>query len=132
MAKLRIVRPITLIWGARQAEGLYLRPAVARWQRQWPDFRFVAALSDGATQEGDDAFAGRVDAALAAHCPELADHEVYACGSPAMVHAVREMALGRCGLDAASFHADVFAEGPAPQTPASRPPALHDTVQRSE
>jgi NAD(P)H-flavin reductase/ferredoxin len=113
MAKRRIVRPITLIWGAHRAEGLYLRPAVARWQRQWPDFRFVAALSDGAAGEGDDAFAGRVDAALAAHCPDLAGHEVYACGSPAMVHAVREMAVRHCGLDAAGFHADVFVEGPA-------------------
>jgi CDP-4-dehydro-6-deoxyglucose reductase/terephthalate 1,2-dioxygenase reductase component len=128
MAKRRIVRPITLIWGARRAEGLYLRPAVARWQRQWPDFRFVAALSDGAVQEGGDAFSGRVDEALAAHCPELAGKEVYACGSPAMVHAVREVAVGRCGLDASFFHADVFVEGPAAHAAQTMVPAASATA----
>lgn len=119
MAKRRIARPITLIWGARRAEGLYLRPAVARWQRQWPDFRFVAALSEGVAQAPDDAYAGRVDEALAAHCPDLAGHEVYACGAPGMVHAVREMAVRRCGLDGAAFHADVFVDGSAASTSAT-------------
>ena len=110
MAKRRIDRPITLIWGARRAEGIYLRTAVARWQRQWPSFRFVAALSEEA---GDDANACRVDQALATHCHELAGHELYCCGSPGMVNAVRDMAVQRCGLDAADFHADVFVDGPA-------------------
>lgn len=117
MAKRRITRPIMLIWGARQADGIYLSAAVARWQRQWPDFRFVAALSEDTTQAPDGAFAGRVDQALAAHCPDLAGHEVYACGSPGMVQAVREMAQ-RCGHEAADFHADVFVDGPAAATPA--------------
>ena len=117
MAKRRIARPITLIWGARQAEGIYLSAAVARWQRQWPDFRFVAALSEDTTQAPDGAFAGRVDEALAAHCRDLAGHEVYACGSPGMVQAVREMAR-RCGHNTANFHADVFVDGPAAATPA--------------
>jgi len=110
MAKRRIERPITLIWGARRSEGIYLLTAVAKWQRQWPSFRFIAALSEKA---GDDAFAGRVDQALIAHCPELAGHELYCCGSPGMVHAVREMAVQQCGLHAADFHADVFVDGPA-------------------
>ncbi|GAA4352696.1 CDP-6-deoxy-delta-3,4-glucoseen reductase [Variovorax defluvii] len=112
MAKRRIERPITLIWGARRAEGIYLRSAVAKWQRRWPDsFRFVAALSE---EDGvEEAFAGRVDEALHTHCPDLADHTVYACGSPGMVQAVRELAVQRLGLAAADFHADVFVEGPA-------------------
>jgi hypothetical protein len=36
-----------------------------------------------------------------------------------MVQAMREMALGRCGLDAADFHTDVFVDGPAAQPTAS-------------
>jgi NAD(P)H-flavin reductase len=42
MLKRRIDRPVTLIWAARQAEGIYLRAAVARWQKQWPQMRFVS------------------------------------------------------------------------------------------
>ena len=115
MAKRRIERPITLIWGARRAEGIYLRSAVARWQRQWPgSFRFIAALSEKPGDDAsEDAFAGRVDQALQARCPELAGHELYCCGSPAMVQAVRELAVRQLGLAAGDFHADVFVEGPA-------------------
>ncbi|VTU19588.1 2Fe-2S iron-sulfur cluster-binding protein [Variovorax sp. PBL-E5] len=112
-AKRRIERPITLIWGARYADGIYMRTAIAKWQRQWPRFRFVAALSDGAVDAPDDVFAGRADEALAAHCPALAGHEVYCCGSPAMVAGVRDTAVHHCGLDAVDFHADVFVDGPA-------------------
>jgi NAD(P)H-flavin reductase/ferredoxin len=114
MAKRRIERPVTLIWGARRTDGIYLRAALAKWQRQWASFRFVAALSEETADASDgEAFAGRVDQALAAHCPELAGHELYCCGSPGMVNAVRDMAVQRCGLGAADFHADVFVDGPA-------------------
>ena len=116
MAKRRIERPITLIWGARRAEGIYLRSAVAKWQRQWPgSFCFIAALSEDPGDDAtEDAFAGRVDQALQARCPELAGHELYCCGSPGMVQAVRELAVRQLGLAAGDFHADVFVEGPAP------------------
>jgi CDP-4-dehydro-6-deoxyglucose reductase/terephthalate 1,2-dioxygenase reductase component len=110
MAKRRVERPITLVWGARRADGIYLRAAVAKWQKQWPGFRFIAALSDEAA---DDAFAGRTDEALATHRPDLSGHDLYCCGSPGMVNAVRDAAVHRCGLDAADFHADVFVDGPA-------------------
>ncbi len=112
LARRRVQRPITLIWGARTAAGLYLRSAVARWQAAWPDFRFVPALDDASDAAEHGAFAGRVDAALLGHCPALAGHELYCCGSPVMVAAVRAAALG-CGLAAADFHADVFVDGPA-------------------
>jgi len=122
LARRRVDRPITLIWGARQEDGIYMRPAVAKWQRQWPAFRFVAALSepsDSSASEGS--FAGRVDEALAAHCPALAGHELYCCGSPGMVHAVRDTAVHRCGLDTSAFHADVFVEGPAAESASALP-----------
>lgn len=114
MAKRRVERPVTLIWGARRAEGIYLRSAVAKWQRQWPaSFRFIAALSEEAAEDTEDAFAGRVDQALQARCRDLAGHELYCCGSPGMVQAVRELAVRQLGLAAADFHADVFVDGPA-------------------
>ncbi|MGF6346839.1 FAD-binding oxidoreductase [Variovorax sp. W2I14] len=112
MLKRRIDRPITLIWAARQADGIYLQPAVARWQKQWPQMRFVSALSDDGAA-GDADFAGRADEALLATCTDLKGHELYCCGSPAMVNAVRDAAVRHRGLDARDFHSDVFVEGPA-------------------
>ncbi len=116
MLKRRIQRPITLIWGARDAGGLYLRTAVERWQKQWPGFRFVAAMSDMPADAAGDAFAGRVDEALNIACADLAGHVVYCCGSPPMVSAVRAAAFGK-GLLTEDFHADVFVVGPS-STPA--------------
>ena len=112
MLKKRAQREITLIWGAREPGGLYLRAAVERWQKQWPGFRFIAALSDVPAEAAGDAFAGRVDQALQANCPDLGGHVVYCCGSPPMVAAVRAAASGQ-GLAADDFHADVFVPGPS-------------------
>ena len=112
MLKRGISRPLTLIWGARQAEGLYLPSAVERWQKHWPDFRYIAALSDTAQECLGSAFAGRVDAALRSHCPDLHGHALYCCGAPPMVDAVRR-AAAEIGLAASDFHADVFVPGPA-------------------
>ncbi len=116
LLKRRVKRAVTLIWGARDATGLYLRQAVERWQKQWPDFRFVPALSELPAEDVGDAFAGRVDQALRAHFPDLSGHEVYCCGSPPMVAAVR-VAATEGELAPADFHADVFVPGP------SAPPA---------
>lgn len=112
MMKRRIQRPITLVWGAREPGGLYLLSAVERWKKQWPDFRFIPALSAVPADVLPGAFAGRVDRALQALCTDLSGHVVYCCGSPPMVAAVRNTASA-AGLAAADFHADVFVPGPA-------------------
>lgn len=114
MLKRRVKRPATLIWGAREANGLYLRPAVERWQKQWPDFRFIPALSDGPVDSVTNAFTGRVDQALRANFTALSGHVVYCCGSPMMVSAVRS-AAAEAGLAPDDFHADVFVPGPSAQ-----------------
>ena len=112
MLKKRVRRDILLIWGAREPGGLYMRSAVERWQKQWPGFRFVAALSDVPADAAGNAFAGRVDEALHATCADLAGHVVYCCGSPPMVSAVRAAAAEK-GLACEDFHADVFVPGPS-------------------
>ena len=109
-AKRRITRDITLIWGARESSGLYLPAAVDKWRKAWPGLRYVPALSDVTTPD-PGIFAGRVDQALTACHPSLAGHVVYACGSPAMVDAVRQAAL-HAGVAPADVHADAFVAGP--------------------
>ncbi len=111
MARRRVQRDITLIWGARDASGIYQPAAVEKWRKQWPTMRYVPALSGVTAADFPGAFSGRADAALAATCTDLTGHVVHCCGSPPMVTAVREAAID-AGLDPADFHADVFVPGP--------------------
>lgn len=108
MAKRGVQRQAVLFWGARRAEHLYLLSAVERWKRALPGFRFVPAVSEG--EAGEGVFRGLVHEAMLATCPTLAGHELYCCGAPGMVAAVRDAALGR-GLDRHDFFSDVFVSG---------------------
>ncbi|RYY86235.1 MAG: 2Fe-2S iron-sulfur cluster binding domain-containing protein [Comamonadaceae bacterium] len=113
LVKKKIERPVTLLWGGRDAGGLYLLSAVERWQKLLPGFRFVPVLEDAAAAQALQGFHGRVDAAIRAECGSLAGHEVYCCGSPAMVAAVKKACVDGQGLDPHRFYSDVFVEGPA-------------------
>jgi NAD(P)H-flavin reductase/ferredoxin len=113
MLKKGVRRPVTLVWGGRNRAGLYLMSAVERWQKLMPGFGFVAAVEDAADAQALGGFQGRVDDAVRAHCPTLAGHEVYCCGAPAMVAAVKKACVDERGLDAKHFFSDVFVPGPA-------------------
>jgi CDP-4-dehydro-6-deoxyglucose reductase/terephthalate 1,2-dioxygenase reductase component len=119
MVKRGIKRPVTLIWGARGRTGLYLMDAVQRWQRLLPEFRFLAAIEDAAEAAAmqPPAFAGRVDQAMLARFQSLTGYEVYCCGAPPMVAAVKKACVEERGLDPRHFFSDVFAPGPAASPP---------------
>jgi len=113
MLKKGVKRPVTLIWGGRNKAGLYLMTAVERWQKLWPGFSFVAAVEDAEDARSLGGFYGRVDDAVRARCTSLAGHEVYCCGAPAMVAAVKQACVQERGLDTSHFFSDVFVPGPA-------------------
>jgi CDP-4-dehydro-6-deoxyglucose reductase/terephthalate 1,2-dioxygenase reductase component len=113
MVKKAVHRPVTLVWGGRNRAGLYLLAAVERWQKLLPGFTFVPALEDADDAQALGGFRGRVDDAVRARFDALAGHEVYCCGSPAMVTAVRKACVEERGLDPHHFFSDVFVPGPA-------------------
>ena len=113
MVKKKVHRPVTLVWGGRDQRGLYLLSAVDKWRRQLPGFTFVPALENAAEAEAMGGFHGRVDDAVRSRFARLEGHEVYCCGSPAMVNAVRKACVGDRGLDPHHFFSDVFVPGPA-------------------
>ena len=106
-------RKVTLVWGGRTREGVYLPAAVERWQKALPGFTFLPALEDAADALALGAFHGRVDAAVRSLHGPLAGHEVYCCGAPAMVTAVRQACVEEGQVAAADFFSDVFVTGPA-------------------
>lgn len=100
-------RSFTLYWGARDVEGLYAIAQVRKWERRHPNFRFVGVISQGVAPP--DLREGLVHEAVLADYPRLEGHQVYACGSPAMVAAAREDFVHRGGLVAGHYFADSFA-----------------------
>lgn len=109
MVRRKIGRPLTLYWGSRLPEGLYAQEVIARWQQgQLPDLRYVPVVSD----VGDDiSWRGRtglVHEAVLADQADLSGHDVYACGAPAMVAALRRACIEQRGLPEQRFFSDAF------------------------
>lgn len=103
-------RPVTLVWGARDRSGLYLLEHVQKWARGLPNWRFVPALENEADAQALQGHHGRVDTAMRAVADDLQGAEVYCCGAPAMVSAVRAQCAA-LGLPPERFHADIFVVG---------------------
>jgi len=103
-----IQRPMTLYWGSRNRAGLYQYDVAKGWEARLPGFRFVPVLSDSPADEGWTGRTGLAHAALMADLPDLSGHEIYACGSPAMIDSARADLVRQCGLPADAFHADAF------------------------
>ena len=104
-------RPMVLYWGTRTLRDMYARDLCERWAREHPGFRFVPVLSDPAP---GDAWAGRtgnVHEAILADFPSLAGHQVYACGSVAMVEAAHP-AFRAHGMDPDDCFSDAFRLAP--------------------
>lgn len=101
-------RPMTLYWGSRDVAGLYQLDIAGTWEERLPGFRFVPVLSDAPAADNWTGRTGFAHAALMADLPDLSGHEVYACGSPAMIDAARKDLTERCGLPVEAFYADAF------------------------
>jgi CDP-4-dehydro-6-deoxyglucose reductase len=98
-------RPFHLFWGARARRDLYLDALAHDWARQHPQLRYTPVLSEpDADWDGERGLVH--EAVLRAH-PDLAGHEIYMAGPPAMVHAGKE-AFVAAGLDADHLYYDSF------------------------
>jgi CDP-4-dehydro-6-deoxyglucose reductase/terephthalate 1,2-dioxygenase reductase component len=113
LSKKGVRRTVVLVWGARNRAGLYLPAAVERWKRALGDFTYIPAVEEVSDAQSLGAFHGRVDDAVRQHCSNLSAHEVYCCGSPVMVNAVRRACVDERALNPYNFFSDVFVPGPA-------------------
>jgi CDP-4-dehydro-6-deoxyglucose reductase len=113
----RSMRPMVVYWGGRTLADLYLLPLAEKWGEA--GVRFVPVLSDAADGDHWQGRGGFVHAAAMVDYPDLSRHQVYVCGSPAMVNAARRDFVGQCGLPDDEFFADSFTLASDSQSPAA-------------
>lgn len=103
-------QPVTLYWGVRRQEDMYLRALAEQWQQQWSRFRFVPVVGD----DEDNDWSGHHDQLVHAVLESGADWgnvEVHASGSPTMVYTLMD-ALLAAGLPQEAFFSDVLEYAP--------------------
>jgi CDP-4-dehydro-6-deoxyglucose reductase len=102
-----IARPMTLYWGGRRPQDLYLHALAEGWAAQGK-IRYVPVISDALPEDGWSGRAGFVHRAVMQDFPDLSGYQVYACGVPVMVDAARRDFTAQCKLPEDEFYADSF------------------------
>lgn len=104
-------RPMVLYWGTRKLADMYARDLCERWAREHANFTFVPVLSEPKPADGWTGRTGLVHEAILADFPTLSGHQVYACGSVAMVEAAHPAFRAR-GMDPNDCFSDAFRLSP--------------------
>jgi len=100
--------PMTLYWGGRRPQDLYMAALARSWEAVLPAFRFVPVISDALPEDEWVGRSGFVHRAVMDDFPDLSLHQVYACGAPVMVESARRDFTEGCGLPEAEFFSDAF------------------------
>lgn len=108
LQRLRSSRPAWLYWGCRRPADLYLHRWAESVAAEAPWLHYVPVLSEPTPADDWRGRTGFVHRELMLDFPDLSAHQVYACGSPAMVDAAQHDLPAHCGLPAEEFFADAF------------------------
>src|SRR5919204_1711035 len=85
--------PVSLYWGSRSTDDLYLHKQIHTWGERLCDFNYVPVLS-----RADGAWAGRrgyVQDAITADLGDLSEYAIYLCGSPEMIASAKQAFFSR-------------------------------------
>lgn len=97
-------RPITLIYGVTRDQDLVLVEALSAFAQRLPNFSVITCVADPQTAHPRQ---GYVTQHMAAEVLNDGDVDVYLCGPPPMVDAVRQHFKSQ-GVNPASFHYEKF------------------------
>lgn len=103
-----ITRETVFYWGARRPHDLYMDAWVRGMLAQMPHLTYVPVVSDALPEDAWQGRTGFVHLAVLQDFPDLSAHQVYACGTPAMVDAARRDFVQRARLPDYEFFADAF------------------------
>ncbi len=107
-----IQRDVTIYWGARTLQDLYMPALPEAWAAGHAHIKFIPVLSDATPEDNWQGRTGYVHQAVLedlanADNTGLADYEVYCCGAPGMVEAAHISFLKE-GLAEDAFLSDAF------------------------
>lgn len=101
-------RPVTLYWGGRRPQDLYMDQLCREWAASLSTFNYVPVISDAQPQDLWTGRSGFVHQAVMADHADLSAHQVYACGAPIVVDSAKRDFVAQCRLPADEFYADAF------------------------
>jgi len=101
-------RAVTLYWGGRRPQDLYLHDWVLARVAEMPQLRYVPVVSDALPEDGWSGRTGFVHQAVLDDFADLSGHQVYACGAPIVVESARVAYSAQRGLPTEEFYADAF------------------------
>ncbi len=102
-----IKRKVTLYWGARALEDLYIPALPQAWADAYANIEFIPVLSDALAEDNWQGRTGLVHQAVLDDFSDLSGVEVYCCGAPAMVE-VAHASFAQAGLPEGAFYSDAF------------------------
>lgn len=105
---LKSTRPVTLYWGGRRPQDLYMDALCQQWKANLPNFIYVPVVSDAKAEDHWTGRSGFVHQAVMADHPDLSGYQVYACGAPVVIESARRDFVAQCRLPADEFYADSF------------------------
>jgi len=103
-----IERPTALYWGCRARADLYRHDWALQAAQELPWLRYVPVLSEAKPEDRWDGRSGFVHHVVMQDLPDLSGHQVYACGTPAMVDSAKRDFVASCGLPQDEFYCDAF------------------------
>ncbi|WP_374585642.1 CDP-6-deoxy-delta-3,4-glucoseen reductase [Pseudoduganella sp.] len=101
-------RPMTLYWGGRRPQDLYMDALCRQWAQEIPNFSYVPVVSDALPEENWSGRTGFVHQAVIDDLPDMSGHQVYACGAPIVVESAKRDFVKLCKLPQDEFFADAF------------------------
>jgi CDP-4-dehydro-6-deoxyglucose reductase len=99
---------VTLYWGGRRPQDLYMDAWCREAAAQMPTLHYVPVVSDALPEDAWTGRSGFVHQAVMQDFPDLSGHQVYACGAPVVVASAERDFVAQCGLPADEFFADSF------------------------
>jgi CDP-4-dehydro-6-deoxyglucose reductase len=101
-------RPVTLYWGGRRPQDLYLDGWIREQSANLPFLSYVPVVSDAQPEDAWTGRTGYVHQAVLDDHADLSGHQVYACGAPIVVDSARTAYTRQGGLPEDEFFADAF------------------------
>ena len=103
-----IKRPITLYWGGRRPQDIYMMALCQGWAAAHPQIKFIPVVSDALPEDHWTGRTGFVHRAVMEDFADMSAHQVYACGAPVVVDSARKDFTAQCMLAEDEFYADSF------------------------